>query len=78
LAVLLASVSLNIYAPPLPGIIETRRRHHDVLPLLNAHHIVIYPDLHRVAPQALLHIETKVVEPNLAVLPDGPRESAEA
>jgi hypothetical protein len=75
---LLASGSLNIYDPPLPGIIETRIRHHDVLSLLHAHHLVIYPDLHRVAPQALIHREAKVVEPHLAVLPDGPRELAEA
>jgi hypothetical protein len=38
----LAAVSLHIYDPLLPGIIATRIRHHDVFPLLNAHHIIIY------------------------------------
>ena len=75
---MLAAVSLHIYDPPLPGIIATRIRHHDLLPLLDAHHIIIYPDFHRVAPQALIHIEAKVMEPNLAVLSDGSRELAEA
>src|SRR5262249_10890450 len=64
--------------PPLPWIIDTGIRHHRLLPVLNPHHIVIHPDLHRVAPQAWIHIETKVVEANLAILPDGTRELAEA
>jgi hypothetical protein len=75
---LLASVRLHIDHPPLPGIIGTRRGHHRVCPRLHAHHIVIPPDCHRVAPPALIHRQPTMVESHLAVLPDGPRELAEA
>ena len=77
LAVLLTATRVHCGDAALPRVIDTRIRHHDVLPLLNAHHIVIHPDLHRVAPQALIDIEAKIVEPNLAVLPDGPRQLAQ-
>jgi hypothetical protein len=75
---LLAPMRMHISNPPLPGIIETRIRHHDLLSRLTPHHIVIHPDLHCVAPQALIHIEAKVMEPHLAILPDGTRELAKA
>jgi hypothetical protein len=77
-AVWLAPVRIHIDNPPRPGILATRLRHHALLPLLNPHPIVIHPDLHRGAPHALIHLEATMVEPNLAMLPDGPRELAEA
>jgi hypothetical protein len=46
--------------------------------LLDPHHIVIQHDLDGMALQAPLHIEAKVVEPNLAVPTDGARQLAEA
>src|SRR5262245_21381039 len=77
-AVLLAPTGIYVCNPSPSWIIHTRIGHHHVLSLLNAHHIVIHPDLHPVAPQALIHIEAKIVEPNLAILSDGPRQLAEA
>jgi hypothetical protein len=78
IAVLLAPPGIDIYDPALSWIIHTRIGHHYLLSLLNPHHIVIHPDLHPVAPQALIDIEAKIVEPNLTILPDGPRQLAEA
>jgi hypothetical protein len=66
------------YNTPLPRIIDTGIRHYDLLCLLNAEQIVIHPYCNPLAPQALLHIEAEVVEPNLAILPDGARQLAEA
>jgi hypothetical protein len=77
-AVVLAPPGSDVCDPSLSGIIPTRIGHYHVLPLLHAHHIVIHPDFYPVAPQALLHIEAKIVAPNLPILPDGPRPLAEA
>jgi hypothetical protein len=68
LAVLLAAPRVHRSDPALPRVIDTRIRHHYLFSLLNPHHIVLHPDLHRVAPQALIPIEAKIVEPNLAIL----------
>ena len=78
LAVLLTATRIHRGDPALPRGIDTRIRHHYLLLLLNTHDIVIHPDFHRVAPQALIHIEAKIVEPNLAILPDRARQLAEA
>jgi hypothetical protein len=73
LDVLLASGCVDLCNTPLPRIIDTGIRHHDLLRLLNAYQVVIYPDLHPVAPQSLLYIEAEVMEPNVTILPDGAR-----
>src|SRR5262245_56978270 len=68
--VLWASAGIKGDDPPLPWIIDTGRGHHRLLPLLNAHHVVISPDCDRVAPQALSDIDAKVVQPKVAMRSD--------
>jgi hypothetical protein len=77
LAVLLTATRVHRGDSALPRVIDTRIRHDGLLPLLDAHHIVIHPDLHCVAPQGLIDIEAKIVESNLAILPDGARQLAQ-
>src|SRR5262252_3345567 len=76
--VLLAPAGVDSDDPPLPRIIDTGIGHHRLRSLLYAYHIVIHPDRYRVAPQALIDIDAKVVQPNVAILPDRARHLAEA
>src|SRR5262252_696572 len=76
--VLLAPAGINGDDSPLPWIIDTGIGHHRLLPLLDAHHVVIHPDFYRVAPQALIDIDAKVIQPHVAMLPDRARHLAEA
>src|SRR5215471_420327 len=74
----LPSSRVDLCDPPLPRIIHTRIGHHHLLRLLNAEQVVIHPYFHPLAPPSRVHIETEVVEPHLAILPDGARQLAEA
>ena len=76
--VLAAPGRVDFRYPSLVRRIDTRIGHHELLRLLAPPHIVLHEDLNGVSPQSLIDIQTKVMEPNLPILPDGPRELAEA
>jgi Domain of unknown function (DUF4277) len=74
---LLTATRIHLGDPALPWVIDTRVGHLQVLRVLDPHQIVIYPDLHRVAPQVWIHIQPKVMQANLAMLADRARQLAQ-
>jgi hypothetical protein len=74
----LPSSRVALCDPPLPWIIHTRIGHHHRLRLLNAEPIVIHPYCNPLAPPSRFPRETAVVEPQLAILPDGAPQLAAA
>lgn len=77
LHILLAPVGVHLCDPALRRMIATRVGHDELLGLLNAEHIIVDQDLDGLSLQALIHIQSKVVEPHLAIVPDSPRQLAE-
>ena len=77
LAPLLTATGVHLGESALPWVIDTRVGHLHVLRVLDPHQILIDPDLHRVAPQARIDIQLKVMEANLAMLADGARQLAQ-
>ena len=67
LVILLSPSGVNAGDPPPPGIVDARIRHQQVLGLLDPHGIIIDEDVNGVAPEALIHIHPKVMQPNVAI-----------
>src|SRR5215204_2811525 len=70
MAILLAALRVDCDDPALCGIVETRIEHEKLLRLLDVHGVIVDQHLDRLGPESPIHIEAKVVEPNLPILAD--------
>jgi hypothetical protein len=70
MALLLAALRIDRDDPALCGIVETRIEHKKLLRLLDLHGVIIDQHLDSLGPESPIHIEAKVVEPNLPILAD--------
>jgi hypothetical protein len=63
--------------PVLPGVIDTGMGYQEMLRLLDSQHVIIDQHLDGLPPEAPIHINPKVVEPNVALLAHLARQLAE-
>jgi hypothetical protein len=70
MVILLAALRVDCDDPALGGIVETRIEHEKLLRLLDLHGVIIDQHLDSLGPESPIHIEAKVVEPNLPILAD--------
>ena len=76
--ILLSALLIHGGDPALPGVIDAGIGHQQVLRLLDPHRLIIDQHLDGLPPEALIHIDPEVVEPNLALLAHLAGQLAEA
>ena len=67
LTVVLAACAIHSSDPALPSVINAGVGHQEVLRLLNPYHLIIEQYFDGLAGEPVIHIQAKVVEPNLAL-----------
>ena len=65
----LSACSIHGSGPALLGIVDTGIRHQEVLRLFDLHRVIIDQHVDGLPPKALIYINSKLVQPNLAALP---------
>jgi hypothetical protein len=73
------TVDLFIYGgePELPGVVDTRIGHQQLVCLLDSQCLIVDQDLDELTPEASIHVKAKVMETNLTMLTDLPRKLTE-